>query len=199
MESSMTVFSAAFLLFLVLDPFGNIPFFLAAMQRVAPQRRTAILARELLIALIALVLFLFAGQYVLRVLGIAEHALSVAGGTILLLIAIRMVFPRVLGSLEEELDGEPFIVPLAIPYIAGPSALASVMLIMNQEPERWPEWLLAVLGAWLATAAIVLLASKLSSLLGKRGMVAIERLMGMVLITLAVQMVMTGIDEFMQR
>ena len=101
------------------------------------------------IALFVLVVFLFAGEHILAALHISEAALRAAGGTVLFLIAIRMVFPRPGASVGEELAGEPFIVPLAIPYIAGPSALASVLLIMNQEPERWPEWLLAVFLAWL--------------------------------------------------
>ena len=193
----MTVYSAALLLFFVLDPFGNIPFFLAAVQGVDPSRQRKIIVRELLIALVALVLFLFTGQYVLRFLGISEPSLTVAGGIILLLIAIRMIFPRARNMQEEDLEGEPFIVPLAIPYVAGPSALASVMLIMNREPDRWPAWLLAIVLAWLPTALIVFFASGLSRFLGKRGLVALERLMGMVLITLAVQMLLTGISEFL--
>lgn len=195
----MTVFSAAVLVFLVLDPFGNVPFFLTALQGVPPARRSKVVIRELLFALLALLLFLFAGPHLLKLLGISEPSLTVAGGIILFLIAIRMVFPRAKGTHEEELEGEPFIVPLAIPYVAGPSALASVMFITNREPERWPAWLLATVLAWLATAVIVLAASTLSGFLGKRGLIAIERLMGMVLITLAVQMVMTGIEEFASR
>ena len=193
----MTVFSATLLLFLVLDPFGNIPFFLAALQGVAPERQKKIIVRELLIALLALVTFLFTGQYVLAFLGISEPSLTTAGGIILFLIAIRMIFPSPHTSLEEDVEGEPFIVPLAIPYVAGPSALASVMFIMNREPERWPSWLLATVLAWAGTAVLVLLASGLTKFLGKRGLIALERLMGMVLITLAVQMLMTGIGEFL--
>jgi MarC family membrane protein len=193
----MTVLSAALLLFLVLDPFGNVPFFLAALERVEPARHRRIVARELLIALAALVLFLFAGEVVLRWLQISEPALNLAGGIILFLIAIRMIFPRPHGSLAEEIEGEPFIVPLAIPYVAGPSALASVMFIMSREPERWPEWLLATVLAWLLTAALVFAASGLSRFLGRRGLVALERLMGMVLVTLAVQMMLGGIDRFL--
>ena len=194
----MTLFSAAFLLFLVLDPFGNIPFFLAALRDVAPARQRLVVMRELVFALTALVLFLFAGPFVLRMLGISEPALTVAGGVILFLIAIRMVFPSP-NAHEEELGGEPFLVPLAIPYVAGPSALASVMFIMNREPERWPTWLLATVLAWTASAALILLGSGLRRFLGRRGMVAIERLMGMVLVTLAVQMLLTGIGDFLSK
>ena len=108
-----------------------------------------------------------------------------------------MIFPRPKGLEEETLEGEPLIVPLAIPYVAGPSALASAMLIMNREPDRWPEWTLAMTLAWLATAVIVFAASSLSRFLGKRGLIALERLMGMLLVTLAVQMLLTGVAEFL--
>jgi MarC family membrane protein len=193
----MTLFSAAVLLFLVLDPFGNIPFFIAALQNVPRERHKRVVVRELLIALFVLVLFLFAGEHILRVLDISEAALRVAGGTVLFLIALHMVFPRPGASVGEDLAGEPFIVPLAIPYIAGPSALASVLLIMNQEPERWPEWLGALLLAWLFTGFILLTSSALARRLGKRVLIAIERLMGMLLVALAVQMLMTGIRQFL--
>jgi len=191
----VTVLSATLLLVMVLDPFGNIPFFLSALRGVDPARQKRIVARELLIALAALVAFLFTGPFVLRSLGISGPSLSLAGGIILFLIAIRMIFPRPRGLQEEDVEGEPFIVPLAVPYVAGPSALASVMLIMRREPERWPEWLLATFIAWLITATIVFLSAGLSRLLGKRGLVAIERLMGMVLITVAVQMLVTGLGQ----
>jgi multiple antibiotic resistance protein len=194
----VTLFSAAVLLFLVLDPFGNIPFFIAALQNVPRERHKRVIVRELVIALFVLVVFLFAGEHILRALHISEPALRAAGGTVLFLIAIRMVFPRPGASVGEELTGEPFIVPLAIPYVAGPSALASVLLIMNQEPERWPEWLAAVVIAWLLTGLIILTSSVLAKRLGKRVLIAIERLMGMLLVALAIQMLMTGIRQFMQ-
>ena len=192
----MTVASAALLLFLVLDPFGNVPFFLAALERVPPGRRTRVVARELLIALAALLAFLFLGRYLLAMLGISEPALTVAGGIILFLIALNMVFTPLDARWQEDVQGEPFIVPLAIPYVAGPSAFASVLFIMGGEPARWPEWLAAVGLAWGATSAILLVASGLSGLLGRRGLVALERLMGLVLVTIAVQMTMSGIRAF---
>lgn len=194
----MTLFSAAVLLFLVLDPFGNIPFFISALQNVPRERHRLVIVRELGIALLVLVVFLFAGEHILKALQISEPALRAAGGTVLFLIAIRMVFPRPGASVGEELAGEPFIVPLAIPYVAGPSALASVLLIMNQEPERWPEWLGALLIAWFLTGLIILMSSLLAKSLGKRVLIAIERLMGMLLVALAIQMLMTGIRQFMK-
>lgn len=191
----MSVLSAAVLLFLVMDPLGNVPFFLSALKPVDPARHTRVVVRELLIALGVLVTFVFAGPTVLDVIHISEESLSVAGGIILFLIALRMVFPTAKDG-EVRIEGEPFIVPLAIPFIAGPSAMASLLMITSQEPERRLEWLLALLLAWLATSAILLLASRLRRVLGDRGLIAIERLMGMVLVAVAVQMLMTGVAEF---
>jgi MarC family membrane protein len=185
------------LLFLVIDPFGNVPFFVAAMGGVDPTRRRRVIARELLIALAVMVAFLFAGQPLLAILGISEPALTIAGGVLLFLIALRMVFPRPGRSLQEGIDGEPFIVPLAIPYVAGPSVLASELLLMSREPSRWPTWLLAIAIAWAATAVIVLLGSQVAARLGARGLVAIERLMGMILVAIAIQMLLTGADSYL--
>lgn len=193
----MTVFSAALLLFLVMDPFGNIPFFITALRKVDPQRQKKIIVRELVIALFVLALFLFAGQYILKMLQVTEPSLTIAGGIILFLIAIKMIFPPAGGIFEEDIEGEPFIVPLAIPYVAGPSALASVLLIMSREPGRWLEWLLALFAAWLVSGAIIFLSTALSRFLGKRVLIAIERLMGMILTVTAVQMVMMGITKFL--
>lgn len=192
----MTIFAAAMLLFLVMDPFGNIPLFMAAMANVDPARRNKVVVRELLIALGVLVLFLFIGQHLLTLMQVSGEALNAAGGVVLLLIAIRMVFPR-RGGLSEELpEGEPFIVPLAIPYVAGPSAMASVMLIMNREPGRWPEWLIAVLIAWVVSGAIIASSGAMVRLLGKRALIALERLMGMLLVAVAVQMLLSGVVHF---
>lgn len=190
----MTIFSAALLLFLVMDPLGNIPMYLSALKNVPSERRTKIIMRELLIALIIMVLFLFAGRHFLSVLKISDPALTVAGGVVLFLIAIKMIFPP-----DHPTDApleEPFIVPLAIPYLAGPSTLASLILIMNSEPQRWPEWLAALFAAWLVCGIILVSAVPLAKILRQRGLTAIERLMGMILVALAIQMLMTGIREF---
>jgi multiple antibiotic resistance protein len=199
LRSPVTLISAALLLFLVMDPLGNVPFFLTELKRVRPERRRLVLVRELLIALAVLVLFLFTGGVMLDLLRISSTALTVAGGVILLLIALRMIFPTRDSSLQEELPGEPFIVPLAIPYLAGPSALATELLITNQDPSRWPEWLGAVLLAWFATAIIVYFATDLGRLLGERVLIAVERLMGMVLVAVAIQMLLTGLDLYFSR
>lgn len=192
----MSVLSAALLLFLVMDPLGNIPLFMATLKKVDEKRLRFVIIRELLFALGILVFFLFLGQYLLQLLGITETALTAAGGLVLMIIAIRMIFPLKDRSLHEDVEGEPFIVPLAIPYIAGPSAMATVLLMMSSDPTNWPYWLAAVLLAWSVTAVIIFFGSYLARFLGEKGLIAVERLMGMILITLAVQMLLTGISEF---
>ena len=192
----MTLVSAFLLLLLVMDPAGNIPLFIATLAPVEPSRRRRVIIRELLIALGVLVLFLFAGPHVLHGIGISEPALSISGGIILFLIALRMIFPGRGSPMAEDIEGEPFVVPLAIPFLAGPSAMASVMIIMSSDPTRWPVWLLAVLLAWAASATILLLGNHLSNFFGRRGLIAIERLMGMVLTAVAVEMFMNGLHAF---
>ena len=195
----MTLISVAVLMFLVMDPLGNIAFFIAALANVDPKRQRTVIIRELIIALVVLIVFLFVGRSFLQLLGISSDALTIAGGVILLLIALRMIFPDVEKPLKEHVTGEPFIVPLAIPYVAGPSAMATEMLLMNREPDRWPEWLLAIFLAWLACSVILYFASGLRRYLTDRGLIAVERLMGMVLVTVAVQMLMTGARSFTQQ
>ena len=194
----MTLISVAVLMFLVMDPLGNIAFFIAALANVDPKRQRIVIIRELVIALVVLIAFLFVGRSFLQLLGISSDALTIAGGVILLLIALRMIFPDVEKPLKEHVAGEPFIVPLAIPYVAGPSAMATEMLLMNREPNRWPEWLLAIFLAWLACSVILYFASGLRRYLTDRGLIAIERLMGMILVTVAVQMLMNGASQFLQ-
>ncbi|MGQ0764787.1 MAG: MarC family protein [Gemmatimonadota bacterium] len=194
-KAGSTIASAFILLFLVIDPLGNIPFFLAALKAVPPARQRVVVARELVIALAIMVVFLFAGRPLLSLLRISQPALTISGGVVLFLIAIRMVFPD-RHRADDLIAGEPFIVPLAVPYVAGPSVLATEMLLMSRDPARWPTWLAAVVLAWMATALILMSGQRLGRVLGERGMVAIERLMGMVLVAVAVQMFLSGLDEY---
>ena len=194
----MTLFSAALLLILVMDPFGNIPFFLSALKNVEPRRRQWIIAREMLIALAVLVAFLFLGQPLLNLLQISGPALTVAGGAVLMIIAIKMVFPMLGKSVQEIVEGEPFIVPLAIPYIAGPSAMASVLLIMNRQPDRWLEWLAAVGLAWSVSGAILFSSGFLSRYIEDKFFIAMERLMGLVLVAISVEMIMGGVARYIK-
>lgn len=192
----MSLISAVVLLFLVMGPLGNVPLFLSALKNVDPSRHRKIILRDMLIALAIMITFLFAGQVLLDVLGVDSPSLTVAGGVILLVIAFRLIFPTAERNRVEQVYEEPFIVPLAIPYTAGPSVLSTELLLMSQDPSRWYIWLLAIVLAWSAAAAILLASSSLQRLLGVRGLTAIERLMGMVLIILAVDMLLEGIRDF---
>jgi multiple antibiotic resistance protein len=194
----MTLLSAAVLLFFVMDPLGNVPLFLSALRHVEPARYRLVLLRELLAALAIAVGFLFVGRYLLELLQVSPAALTAGGGIILLLIALRMIFPTSEQPLREPVVEEPFLVPLAVPYVAGPSLLATELLFMSREPHRWPVWLGAVVLAWLASAVILYFASGLRRLLGDRGLTAIERLMGMLLVIVAVQMLMRGVAEYLR-
>jgi len=194
----MEIISAATLLFLVMDPLGNIPIFLSVLEDVAPERRTRVLIRELLLAFVVLVLFLFFGQYVLGFLQLSQHSIRIAGGIILFLIALKMVFPvKRSAHTVEEIQGEPLLVPLAIPMVAGPSAMAIVMLMATNNPDRMMDWLLALFVAWLLSSLILISANGLKRFLGQRGLIAMERLMGMLLIALAVQMLLEGISAYL--
>ena len=194
----MDIIAAATLLFLVMDPLGNIPIFLSVLDDVEPERRTKVLIRELLLALVVLVLFLYFGQYMLGFLQLSEHSIRIAGGIILFLIALKMVFPVTRSAhTAEEIQGEPLLVPLAIPLVAGPSAMAMVMLIASNDPDRMTDWLIALFAAWLLTSVILVSATGLKRVLGQRGLVAMERLMGMLLIALAVQMLLEGIASYL--
>lgn len=198
-EGAARMISNAVLLFFVIDPFGLIPLYAAIMKPVPPERRTRVLVRELLIALFALIVFLFAGKYVLAALHISPPALAISGALVLFLIALPMIFPSIKLSMAAEGSAEPFIVPLATPLFAGPSALAFVMLIgSGPETAAWPEWLGAVLIAWAAASAVLFLGNAIAARLGPRGLAAIERLMGLLLVAIAVEMLLAGITQYLR-
>lgn len=194
----MTIASAALLLFLILDPLGNIPVFLGLLKGLPPARQRVVIIRELLIALGVLMLFLWAGRYLLELMHLRQESVSIAGGIILFLIGLRMIFPPAEGIMGEQPEGEPFIVPMAIPMIAGPSGMAAVMLLGSQEPGRMGAWSLALAIAWAATAIILFSATYLQKWLGTRVLTAIERLMGMVIVAISVQMLMDGISTYLR-
>jgi multiple antibiotic resistance protein len=192
----MTLLSATILLFLILDPVGNVPFFLAVLKDVPAKRRLWIIAREVVIALVALLVFLFSGKAILSAMQIQQESLSIGGGIILFLISLQMIFEG-RGMRGDVPGGEPLVVPLAIPGVAGPSAFAMVLLLVSREPERFWEWLVALLIAWLATSLILMASTLFFRLLGERGLVAMERLMGMLLVVVAVQMFLGGLSSYL--
>lgn len=193
----MEIISTALLLFLIMDPLGNIPVFLSLLKPLPKKRQRIVLVRELLIALAVLLGFLWAGKHVLAVMHLRQESVSIAGGIILFLIGLKMIFPSPAGMFGGGESGEPFIVPMAIPLVAGPSSMAAVMLIGSQDATRMLDWTLALTIAWLATSAILFSATYLYKLLGKQALVALERLMGMLLVAISVQMFMDGMRAYL--
>jgi MarC family membrane protein len=197
MDISFT--SAVVILLLVMDPIGNIPLFVSLLRQVEPARRKRVILRECAIAFAVLLVFVFFGATILGVLGLSDPSLTIAGGVILFLIALRMIFRRPEGVFGDTVGGEPFIVPLAIPSIAGPAAIATVMLLVSRAPQRLLEWCLAVSVAMLATAALLVSADRLAKLAGEQGLLAFERLMGLILTAIAVEMLLRGIETFVRQ
>jgi len=192
----MSIYSAAITLVFVMDPLGNIPVFLSTLSHVESKRRYWVIFRESLFAFLILCAFLFFGDNILSGLGISQQALSISGGIILFLIAIKMIFPPEENSRHERKTAEPFIVPLAIPLIAGPSAIATVMLFASQSQHHLSDSLLSLIIASTVSTLILLIAPQLRRLLGQKGLIAIERLMGMILTAIAVQMFLSGLEKF---
>ncbi len=190
-----TFASATILLILITDPVGNIPIFANALKHVAPERRARVILREILIAFFLLLTFMFVGEGFLKVMNLSELSLQIGGGVILFLIALRMVFPPPT-TLEAEIFEEPLIVPLAVPAIAGPSALATVLLLVSQQPERRLDWIAALCVTMLISAVVLVSAERIQRLIGSRLVVAVERLMGLVLVSVAIEMMLRGAKTF---
>jgi multiple antibiotic resistance protein len=189
--------TAAATLFFVMDPLGNIPVFNSVLSRFKPRRRAMITARELVIALVIMLFLLFAGTPILNFLGLTQPSLNIAGGVLLFIIALRMIFPG-RGARVPTTADEPFIVPLAMPMVAGPSTIAMLLLLSSTEPERVWEWCTALVIAWAIATVLLTVSPFLMRALGDRGLRALERLMGMLLVLLATQMLLNGVREFVR-
>jgi multiple antibiotic resistance protein len=192
----MSVLSATILLVLIMNPLGNLPFFLSTLKLVDPKRHAHIIVRETFFAYLLLVVFMLFGQIFLRSIQITEQAMGISGGIILFIIAIRMIFPEEADQSEKQLTGEPFFVPLAIPMTAGPGALTTVMLFSTTQPEKKFVWILAITAAAIVVGTVLLGGRYLSKYLGDRGLLALEKLSGMMLTAMAVQMFLSGINDY---
>lgn len=189
----LSVFAA---LFLIMDPFGNIPVFLTVLDKVRPERRKKVLIRELLFALAAVIVCILAGRQIVGLMGIRPEAISIAGGIILFLVAIRMIYPFKLFETKDDTDTEPLLVPLAIPLIAGPSLLAVLLLFASSETPDFRTLGLAALLAWFLTSLILFFSTFLLRLLGRNGLTAVERLMGMILVAVSIQLFLDGVSIY---
>jgi multiple antibiotic resistance protein len=193
----MDIITAAVMLFLIMDPVGNLPVFLSILRHLPAERRRKVMIRELLISLVVLLLFLFAGQEILNLLNLKQEAVSISGGIVLFLIAIRMIFPSEGGITGLPEGEEPLIVPMAIPMIAGPSILAALLLLAHQYPHQMTDWTLALLLAWGASSVILMFYEQINRILGERVLKALERLMGMLLVMISVQMLLDGAVKYL--
>ena len=190
------IISVAIVLFFIMDPIGNMPVFNAVLRHTDTAKKIRISARELVFALIVLLIFLYSGNAILSFLGLEQPSLSIAGGVLLFIISLRMVFPRPGRSEETDGDEDPYFVPLAVPLLAGPSTIAMLLLLSSQQPDAILSWTVALLLAWGGSAVILLTAPFIMKVLGQRGARALERLMGMILIILATQMLLNGVRDF---
>ncbi len=191
-----TFLSAFILLLLVLDPLGSLPVFIPIMRTVSKERRKLVAVREVTIAFCVLLAFMFLGDGFLRVMHLSERSLEVAGGVILLMVAIRMIFSHE-GGVYGTPDGrEPMIFPLAVPLLAGPSAMATVLLLASRQPERMLQWVGALVSAMLVSGAVLLLCDRIRRLLGDSVVSALEKLMGLVLTAIAVEMILAGLKRY---
>ncbi len=192
-----TFLSAFVLLLLVLDPFGSLPIFISVLRGVAPERRRRVALREVAIAFSVLAVFMVAGQSFLALMRLSERSLEVAGGVILLIIAVRMIFASGGEIYAADASGrEPFIFPLAVPLLAGPSAMATVLLLASRQPEKLLSWFGALTAAMLVSGLVLLAADRLRKLLGSSMVSAIEKLMGLVLTAVAVEMILAGLKRY---
>ena len=195
----MTILAAAFSFFILMDPIGNIPLFISLLKGFRPERQRKIIFRELLIALAIIFIFYFLGNYLLDALKLSQYSVLTAGGIILFLISLKMIFPSQqnhAGDVPKQ--REPFIVPLAVPLVAGPAILAAVMLYAHQDTSPW-NTMIAITIAWVASTIILLASSFLQKILGKRGISACERLMGLLLTLIAVQMFFEGLTLYINK
>ena len=189
-----TFASATILLLLITDPLGNIPIFVNSLRAVPAERRARVILREVLIAFGLLLSFMFVGQSFLKTMSLSDVSLQIGGAVVLFLIALRMVFPPPAQDTPVP-DVEPLIVPLAIPALAGPSAMATVLLLVNQAPERRLEWVAALSVTMVVCAVVLLLAERLQQIVGERVVSAFERLMGLILVSISVEMLIRGLKS----
>ncbi len=192
-----TFASATILLLLITDPLGNIPIFVNTLRAVPPERRARVIVREVLIAFGLLLAFMFVGQSFMKAMSLSDVSLQIGGAVVLFLIALRMIFPPPPQDSPVPL-AEPLIVPLAIPALAGPSAMATVLLLVSQAPERRLEWVAALTVTMAVCAVVLLLAERLQRVVGLRVVSAFERLMGLILVSISVEMLIRGLKSLAQ-
>jgi len=193
----MTLTEIALPLFLVIDPIGNIPFILAMLAGLSTRRFLIAITREVLLALGILLAFAISGQTILDYLDIEQPSLRVAGGIILFLISLKMIFRSSTELFGNEYKDDPVLVPIAMPAVAGPSAMTAVIILSTEQRADFSMVMFALTAVLVAAWGILVLGRQIAGLLGPRGIRAMEKLMGMLLNLLAVNMTLQGTKEFL--
>ena len=194
MESSFSIISTMLLLLFVLDPFGNIPLLLSILKNATPKQRYKIIIRESIIGLMILMVFFFFGEKFLNIFHLQTESITIAGGIIFFIISLKMIFPNAHGdSIFATKEEDPLVVPIAMPLIAGPGALATILVLVQTNQEHLPSLFVSLFLAWIISGAILLFSPLFYKVLKNKGLTALERLMGMLLLIMAVQMFIDGI------
>ncbi|MBL0687711.1 MAG: NAAT family transporter [Sulfurospirillum sp.] len=195
MGTEFSIIGTAVLLMFILDPFGNMPLLLSILKEFDEKRKKIIIIRESIFGLAILLLFFFFGEAFLSIFNLETASVTIAGGVILFIIALKMIFPGEKGNVALFGANEPFVVPIAIPLIVGPSALATIMVMTKSYSDHYWALFLAVLLAWASSTLILYMSPFLYKVLREKGLSALEKLMGMLLLMLAVQMFVNGIKD----
>lgn len=199
MEATFPIFSTAILIFFILDPFGNVPLLLSILKSVDKRKHSKIIIREMLIGLLILVIFLFFGEQFLSLFHLETQAITIAGGIIFFVISLKMIFPNPGGGdlFATSKDDEPLVVPIAVPMIAGPAALATLLVLAKTNADHSGALFISLLLAWALCAIVLLFSPYLYQILKEKGLTALERLMGMLLLIMSVQMFIDGIRSLL--
>jgi len=194
MENSFSIVATSVLIFFILDPFGNVPLLLSILKNIDKQRHSKIIIREMLIGLLILLVFLFFGESFLSLFHLETQAITIAGGIIFFVISLKMIFPSPSGeNIFTSKEDDPLVVPIAMPMIAGPAALATLLVLAKTNAQHITKLFLSLSIAWLLTSLILLSSPYLYKILKRKGLTALERLMGMLLLIMSVQMFIDGI------
>ena len=193
---NMSFMTLVVLVFILLSSYAQIPVFMSLLKHHTPQKQRKIILREMSFALLILLIFIFFGPKVLDIIGIKQPILGITGGGLLIIISLNMIFPKEESPKEGLPKHEPFVVPLAMPCIAGPGTITTLMVLTDKEGFLMASSALVL--AWIPSTLLLLAAPSIKRLLGEKGLIAIERLGGMIISLIGIQMAALGILDLIK-